>query len=422
MASPDIQLLALFSNRETYEKYRKTVSKESISLSETGQILADFDAYYKAFPNKDQIQFDNYRTYVRVIRHGDWKQEKHDAYDAILSRVEGQVNLGVDSSILDHFHRVEGLTKVVEIATDIAQGRGDDVTPIIDICTKLKREAIATEDVSHLFGSTDLSGILESRIRSGGLDWRVDALNTSAGPIHSGDFVILGARPEAGKTSWLCSELTYMAPQLPEEKDAVIFNPEEGGGRVFLRLVTSALNEDVITVASDEAAARSRYEALMGRMDRIKVVEPSGGISTRDIERVLEKGNYGLVAINVIDKIKMPKNYSSEKEVDRYRSLALWLRECANRYGVPIFAVAQADAAAEGQRYLNMGMLYGSKTGVQGEADLLIGMGMDPTLPNRRWLSLLKNKLPGGPRTNKLYKHAKLEVDFNESTGRYSDI
>jgi hypothetical protein len=213
-----------------------------------------------------------------------------------------------------------------------------------------------------------------------------------------------------------------MVKYLEATKDAVIFNPEEGGGRVFLRLVTAALGEDIITVASDESSAKARYEAEVGRLDRIKVVEPPGGISTRDIEKVLDKGNYGLVAINVVDKIKLPSKYSQEKEVDRYRSLAYWLREAANRYSVPILAVGQADAAAEGQRHLTQSMLYGSKTGVQGEIDLLLGMGYDPSVDTRRYISLLKNKLPGGPKTNPLLKHARLEVEFDPASGRYSDI
>jgi replicative DNA helicase len=422
MSSPDIQLLALFSDRETYEKYRKVVNQDSICLSETGQILADYEAFYKAFPSYKSICFDQFRTYSRVVRHPTWKADKADAYDAILARVELLAAGKVGLEILDHFQRIEAVNKIVEIANDVAEGRSDDLSPIADIVDKIKRETIATEDLSHMFGPTDLTKILEARIRSGGLEWRCDILNQSAGPLHSGDFVVMMARPEAGKTSWLCSELTHMVKYLPKERDAVIFNPEEGGGRVFLRLVSSALDEDIITIASDEVSAKARYESEVGRLDRVKVVEPTGGISTRDIERVLEKGNYGLVAINVIDKIKLPKAYHAEKEVDRYRNLALWLRECANKYATPILAVAQADAAAEGQRYLTMGMIYGSKTGVQGEADLLIGMGMDPSVTNRRYLSLLKNKLPGGPKTNPLLKHGKLEVKFNEATGRYSDV
>jgi len=420
--SPDITLLALLSTRENYEKYRKLVSKEAISLSETGTLIGDFGKYFEAFSSDAAIDWDRFRTFFKIVRHPDWKPDKHDAFDVLLTRVSEKAADGTDATIIDQFNRIKTANDIIEVASDVANGRADDLTPIITLVEKHKRETIATDDVSNLFGPTDLSGILTKRIRAGGLEWRLNCLNESAGPLHEGDFVFLAARPEAGKTSWLCSEMTHMVKYLEETKDAVIFNPEEGGGRVFLRLVTAALGEDIITVASDESSAKARYEAEVGRLDRIKVVEPPGGISTRDIEKVLDKGNYGLVAINVVDKIKLPSKYSQEKEVDRYRSLAYWLREAANRYSVPILAVGQADAAAEGQRYLTQSMLYGSKTGVQGEIDLLLGMGYDPTVDTRRYISLLKNKLPGGPKTNPLLKHARLEVEFDPASGRYSDI
>lgn len=420
--SPDITLLALLATKENYVKYKKLVSKEAISLSETGQLLADFGSYYASFPSDTEIDFDKFQTYATVVRHGEWKREKHDAFQAIMARVRDAKASGVDSSIVDHFNRIKTANDIIEIASDVANGTKDDLSPIITLVEKHKREAIGTSDVSDLFGPTDLTDILAKRVRSSGLEWRLNCLNESAGPLHDGDFVFLAARPEAGKTSWICSEVTHMVKFLAKEKDAVIFNPEEGGGRVFLRLVTAALNEDIITVATDESTAKSKYEAEVGRLDRIKVVEPTGGISTREIERVLDTGRYGLVAINVLDKIKLPSKYTQEKEVDRYRSLAYWMREAANRYSVPIIACGQADATAEGQKFLTQSMIYGSKTGVQGEIDLLLGMGYDPTIDTRRFISLLKNKLPGGPKTNPLLKHARLEVAFEPSTGRYSDI
>ena len=76
---------------------------------------------------------------------------------------------------------------------------------------------------------------------------------------------------------------------LEEDKDAVIFNPEESGGRVFLRLITAATGRSIVDVAMDESASIAEYTSQVGRLDRIKVVEPSGGISIREVERVLDE-------------------------------------------------------------------------------------------------------------------------------------
>lgn len=422
MSSPDIGLLALFTTKEKYDRYHTLVRTDALMVAETNVILDDYKAYYETFPKHDAIDFDTFRTFARVVRHSGWKREKHEAYEAILSRVEEASKEDQDDAVLGYFVRLEAAEKITEHCTKLAQGKSDDLTPIITIAERAKQEGNVTSDVSDMFGTTDLSAILDRSIRHGGLDWRLNCMNEAAGPLHAGDLVIVGARPEAGKTSFICSELTHMVKFLADDKEAVLFNPEEGGGRLFLRLMTAATGLDIVTIAGDEDAAKRAYEAEVGTINRIRVVEPSGGISTRDVERVLDSGRFGLVAINVLDKIKTPFRARDEKDVDRYRALAYWMREAANRYSVPIIAVAQADAAAEGQKYLTQSMLYGSKTGVQGEADLLIGMGLDPTIDDRRWLSLLKNKLPGGVKTVPALKHAKLEVRFNPTTGRFEDL
>jgi replicative DNA helicase len=422
--SPDLSLLALFANRARYEKYKPyVVKKDKALMQETTEILADYEAYYKGHPSVTDIDWAAYRTWVRLIRHSDWKSSRLDTYDTLLTVIETTQKAGVDPIILDHFSRKDACDKIIQIAEKVSRGDDDDLTPIVELINQSKRDAIVSDDLSGLLGPTDISSILESRVRSGGLDWRIDTFNVAAGPIRGGDFVMLVGRPEAGKTSWLCSEISHMTRQLPEGKNAVIFNPEEGGGRVFLRLVSCALDSDLITLSANEVDTKERYEALFGSMSRIQVVEPSGGISTRQIERVLDSGNYGLVAINVLDKIKIAsRSYGADKEVERYRQLAYWIREAANRYNVPILAVAQADNSAEGERYLTQGMIYGSKTGVQGEVDLLIGMGYDRTVEDRRYMSILKNKLPGGPKTDPRKKHAQFEVLFDPSTGRYKDL
>jgi replicative DNA helicase len=422
MSSPDLNLIAFFCDKERYAKHKGDVKTEALLLAETSSLLSDVEAYFTTFPSESSVNFDKFRTFTRVIRHKEWKVERHENYDVLITRIEEIVSKGVDIEAVAFFTRLRACNDIAKITDDVASGKTTDLSPIIEIVSSAEKATKVTKDISDLLGPTDLTAILDSRIRSAGIEWRLDAMNTAAGPLHAGDLVLLSARPEAGKTSWICSELTHMVNFIDADKNAVIFNPEEGGGKVFLRLITAATGQDLITVAANESAAKMAYEGAVARFDRIQIVEPAGGITTRDIERVLETGKFGLVAINVLDKIKPSFKLRDEGEVSRYRSLAYWMREAANRYSVPIIAVAQASEAAEGQRYLTQSMIYGSKTGVQGEIDLFLGMGYDPSVENRRWLSLLKNKLPGGPKTNPLMKHAKIEVQFDPSTGRYTDL
>jgi thiamine pyrophosphate-dependent acetolactate synthase large subunit-like protein len=102
--------------------------------------------------------------------------------------------------------------------------------------------------------------------------------------------------------------------------------------------------------------------------------------------------------------------------------MAAWLRTLATRYEIPILAVVQAGGEAENQKWLHMGMLYNSKTGIQGEADLLVGVGYEHDDDRTRFVSILKNKLPGGPRTVPSMKHGKFSCNFSPETGRFYNL
>ena len=86
-----------------------------------------------------------------------------------------------------------------------------------------------------------------------------------------------------------------------------------------------------------------------------------------------------------------------------------------------MFVVAQADASAEGVRWLDQSQLYGSKTGMQGEADvqLMIGKDNEPGHEGDRFISIVKNKTSGGPRCNPSLRHGKFEVTFDGERARF---
>lgn len=426
MSSPDINLLALLStHRENVAKAKEAVTKDGLLLGETNVIVNDITAYYETFRGDVSVDFGKFRTFFRVIRHADWKVEKHELFEDIIGRVESAASKGVDTSVLDFFARMDAANKIDAHIKKVLLGEESSFTPLLSIIDGVERTAAAREGIEHLFGPTDLTTLFDKRLRAGGLNWRLDCMNKSAGPIRGGDLIGIAGRPESGKTSAICSEFTYMAPQLPADKDAVIFNPEEGGGRLFMRCLTAATGKDIVTLAADEKKAKEAYEHIMGRMDRIRVVEPAGGISTEVIQRVLDTGKYGLVAINVLSKLRLShRNVSGrreETEAARYAALALWLRETAGLYDVPIACVMQAGGEADGQRYLNQKDIYGSKTEVQGELDLQIGLGYDRTVEASRFLSLLKNKLPGSLITIPALKHSVHEVKFDGATGQFTD-
>jgi len=411
--SVDIDLLNTLRIKENYDRYIKYV-KEYVLLSQTKIILDAFPQYFKFHPERTEIDWDQFGNWFGLVLHPNWKEDKLALYGAIFANLKVQPK--PSDSIIQHFIKLDYATRIQNVTKRIFEGdlKVDLalVSPIMDEYI----QATGMEAAHGVFASTDLKQILDTYVRSTGLEWRLEDLNVSVGPLHTSDLVIIGARPETGKTSFLCSEFTFMVSQMAAGTSAVLFNNEERG-KLFLRLVEAATGKGIMDIAKDEKAALAAYTAAVGHIDRIRVVEPESGLSTTDIERVLKNGNYGLIGINVLDKVR---GFDAEdNEVARLRALSIWARSIASRYA-PVVAVQQADASAEGQRWLNKAQLYGSKTGMQGEGDVIIMIGCEDAGSRDRFLSIGKNKLPGGPRTVPALRHGKFEVDFDPETGIYS--
>lgn len=410
--SIDIDLLKVLAKKDLYNKYIGYIKEYSL-ISNTKTILDDIPAYFSFYPERDEVDWAEFGNWFGLVRHSNWKKEKLEMYQAVFTSI--RTSAPANENIIKHFIKLDYASRVNGVVQAIFTGRQDVDLQLVTSIMDEYSSSINSTTTTSMFASTDLTKVLNEYVRSSGLEWRLEDLNVSVGPLHKSDFVLIAARPETGKTSLLCSEFTYMVGQLPPDREAIIFNNEERG-KLFLRLVEAATGWGLVDIVRDEKAALSAYTAVTGGIDRIRVCEPEGGLTTTDIERVLREGKYGLIGINVLDKVQ---GFGKLDEVARMRELAKWCRGLASKYA-PVIAVQQADASASGQRYLTMNQIYGSKTGMQGEADVILMLGCEDPGFNERYLSVAKNKLPGGPRTVDSLKHGKFEIEFDPSTGRFS--
>lgn len=266
--------------------------------------------------------------------------------------------------------------------------------------------------------STNLSDLVAGIVKGTGVEWRLEDLNRAVGPLNKGDFLLIGKRPEVGGTSFICSEITHMVGQLPEGQNAVIFNNEEVGRKVAVRLYEAALGMNILELAADPVKAEADYNAAL-KGHKIDIIH-NPGMDTGFIESVLRRNKYGIIVFNMLAKVK---GFNKLDGQDRLEALGGWARALADKYGV-VFAVHQADNTAEGMEYLDQSQLYGSKTALQGETDvqLMIGKSHNPSMSNSRFLSVVRNKLPGGSRTDPKLKYYRGEVHFDWETGRFSSL
>ena len=357
------------------------------------------ERYYKTFPSVTDFNWDAFTAYLIA------DQSKRLTDDAV---VKLRMTLTKAKTFVPHHAHEEVVKTLIEL---------DYLAQIVDECEKVKDGASDLEHVhilatnalksveryiekDELFVSADLSAISD-RISSSGYEWRLDALNRSLGPLRTGNFVIIAARVEVGKTTFLASEVSYLAQQLPKDRPVVWVNNEEESSIVFFRIVQSALGMESKTIIADSKAAMDSYAKLMGGdKDKIRVTKDTN--SVRDLETLFREVNPGLIVFDQLDKVN-GFDKSDEREDIKLGKIYKWARELARTYG-PVIAASQLSAGAvelKDPPFIGLDALRGSKTDKPGEADVVLTIGKykEPKSPEEemlRTINVPKNKLPGG--------------------------
>ena len=268
------------------------------------------------------------------------------------------------------------------------------------------------------FVTNDLEKLVADTVKKVGLRWRLQTLNYMLGSLRKGDFGFIFARPETGKTTFLASEVSFMAGQLTDEDGPILWlNNEEQGNKVVLRAAQAFLNLSMTDLFRDVQKANKDFN------DGVKnkfLLHDNPSLTKRRVEALCQKYKPSLILIDQIDKVQ---GFESDREDLRLGAIYQWARELAKTYG-PVIAVCQADGTGEGQRWLTMAHVANAKTSKQAEADWILGIGKvhDPGYDNIRYLHASKNKLMGDSDSKPELRHGRVEVLIDPEHARYVDI
>lgn len=405
------KVLKFLSNKDNYITFKEHALK-GVLLTESKALIDYMGDWFNDNPNAVDIDWDQFRIYVRFNKIANNKTETKELIDLRIVEIQKATT---DSIIADSLREMAAVADVRLLCQKISVGeKGVSLDDILKTIELYQGIPVVSQDYLVPIDA----GVISSAINtSAGLSWRLATLNKGVGPLHKSDFIMIGKRPETGGTSFMISEMVHMLPQLPSGKKAIIFHNEEGGEKVAARVIQSALDVTTVDILSDVNKINTDFKAYKGDHD-IEIYHNSD-MSTAEIERKLSTGDYALIGFNILEKIK---GFNKEEEHRRFAKLARWCRNLAIKYGV-VFAIVQADFSAEGQMYLNQSQIFNSKTEVQQETDVLIMIGKsnEAGFEDTRYISVVRNKKPVIAGMDARYKYAKFETWFNHETGIYTE-
>lgn len=419
----DLDLLSLCRTREQFFRFKPHIQSHVLA-KESASILAGIESYFKEHPTADSIEsWLTFAEWYLTVRSGKIRKETAELLRKWFEKLEGYQLSESGEDVLRHYILADYGTRISEIASRMASGGGDeeDIDKVEELVKAHDAEVGRALSDDDLFSSFDLDD-MAAAVTSPGLEWRLEELNVGAGPVRKGDFILVGARPEVGKTTFGAAETSYMAEQLEQAGDhrpICWFNNEEENSKVSFRILQASLGITSAAVLQDRQASQAEFLRLVGS-NRFLLPKQDGAMNeVRHIERLLKERRPALIVFDQLDKVQGFGN-KENAEHQRLGRLYHWARELAHEYG-PVIAFSQVSGGGEGKEFIFMNELRGSTTDKPGEADLIVTIGKvnDPAKKYERYIHLPKNKLFGGPRTDPAQRHGFWTVDIEPMYARY---
>lgn len=389
-------LLKTMKHRDKHAKY--SMIMQSPLLRQSGEILPfrtinDFGRWFKENPDAQVIDKEAFVLWSK-LQHQMSDLEADWVVGEDIDDAQGEIPESMEAGLMDRIATEIKSLELEQLLKDYRAGKP------VDLYTELRGQVNSLETELHRKNQTEqirisIEELLAEERNQDGLVWRLPCLNRAMRPLRPGDFVIVAARPDAGKTSFLASELTYMASQLCEGRPVLWLNNEGPGRRIVGRTWQAALSASMeeLEVLHQNKELNTAYANAVGGAEQLKVYDVHDLLS-HEIEDLIKRENPGVVVFDMIDNIKFSgSNHLGGERTDQLlETMYQWARVLGVKHDCVIIATSQISADGEGKQWPNQSMLKDSRTGKQGAADVILMIGKTGD-SDARYLSTPKNKL-----------------------------
>ena len=410
----------MLREREKFEKLYRAIPLQALE-ERTRIVLEDYAKYYKEF-DVPTIEPDPFHTWFCAFAHPKLSAESKATYKTLFEQIRKPLSPGMEEGLTERLVAVDTAYKAASILERFQEG--DEINLGFVLKNLVEEHELNSNRKAKAawvqVNMTDELGITENDI---GYHWRLDEINEVMRPLWPGDFGIVAARPDVGKTTFLTDQGTHFAAQMEqlfpgEGRSLLWFNNEGVGKRIITRAYQSALNASYSQLVErmKKGTVDQEYWDATGGQDRIKVFDIHD-YWNYDVEELIVQNKPGMIFFDMLDNIKFGglANNNGQRTDQLLEAMYQWGRVIAVKYDCPVIATSQISADGENLCYPLLSMLKDSKTGKQGAADFIMTLGYQSANPEARYLGLTKNKLSreGGP------KRLEKTVIFDGARGRY---
>lgn len=387
---------AILQDRGAYERIRGSLRAED--FSDQGRFVVE---RARAFYGRDESADCVDKSVLQSAADRHFPNPKHAA--GIMDYVESLPAPASASNVASEYIALRRYNVGLELAARLGKGdAGHEVDSLIEKYLSLGEEETGDDDQPKL----GIDELFDEELLGGGIKLfpHVLADNVGSGVSRGHNITIFG-RPECGKSMLAIT----LAGGFLYQGLKVLYTGNEEPAAALQRRILSRLSGCTIPAMQADEATRTRAieRAKQRGYDNLAVKELGSG-RPQELESLVTRYKPDVLIVDQLRNLKIPGEGNQAVQLD---AAARAVRQLAIKHHIVTIGVTQAGNTADQKLVLGMADIDGSKTGIPGAADLLIGVGVDERADaqRRRMLSLCKNKVTG--------RHAKFWVycDYERS-------
>ncbi len=382
-------LLKALSIKKNYNQFIKTLDTKRL-IPITAGLLKDYGRYYEQYNN--DIDWEVF--YTDFVHN--WHKKDFDESDIAYYR-DTVFPLIRNSEIENVFTQLLQKEAGIKIQELTEAGKLDEIQDVlISLQNELNVYSKFTDDDIFKLGGLDLN-VLDN---SNGLTWFLPALQAGLGSHSAGQFIVVAADSNVGKSAFCISQAVHVFKQINKANSnrPIIYCTSEDTKEDLAARFLSCLYRDKCPGGFEEII--SNFQNVNKSYtkhfdDELFIGMPIRGHNDMfKIRQKIDKYNPCVVIIDMLDKL------SSSDNIQDLTKLYQEIRGIAND-GFPIIGTSQTgntsyydkeDNQYKHRRHLTDKDLSGSKSGKQGAAYCMIMLGADDDVPNIRYVDTTKKK------------------------------
>lgn len=388
----ELALIKTLLDRDFYDQHKGIRCPDKIFTKDVRKIKQALDQGMDSY--EGNLTVDDLQAVFTAMNQS-MTTATRTAYDDLFNRISRAEPLKkeiAEDTLSKLFQQHVG-DRVANLGFDFVNGSANSLEPLRRLLEEYQDDF--TPNLRVDWDDIDIDTLLVANDLETQWKFNIPSLRRRVEGVSGGHLLLVGARPNTGKTSFHASLIAGPDGWASQGAKCIVMCNEESYERVGARYLSAATNMTMDEVRENVALARKRYAPVQKNL-RIK---DSTNKDMQWVEAVVKNEKPDIVVLDMGDKFAT-KN--SDKSDVYLKDAAIHARNIAKQYKCCVIWMSQLSAVAEGKVFVDQSMMEGSKTGKAAEADLMILISKNPVVEGaeeadtQRHLNIAKNKLKGG--------------------------